>query len=219
MTISASVYLDNAIKNFTRSLFVPLGIFRDWMLIYFLMPLKAIFQSMPWTGVMLLAGAIGWTLGRRKIAITVMMFVFFIASSGYWVRAMITVYMVFASLIICSLIGIPLGIWASKKENRSNFALDMRVIFLRELLEGDPVVVNTQLLDYDTKRLHFLHYIDHESKNFTACLNESVGIHVNVDERETSKFSDEILRRIESLAEVHSKIPRPKQIMRQMGLR
>ena len=106
-----------------------------------------------------------------------------------------------------------------KKENRSNFALDMRVIFLRELLEGDPVVVNTQLLDYDTKRLHFLHYIDHESKNFTACLNESVGIHVNVDERETSKFSDEILRRIESLAEVHSKIPRPKQIMRQMGLR
>ena len=106
-----------------------------------------------------------------------------------------------------------------KKENRSNFALDMRVIFLRELLEGDPVVVNTQLLDYDTKRLHFLHYIDHESKNFTACLNESVGIHVNIDERETSKFSDEILRRIESLAEVHSKIPRPKQIIRQMGLR
>ena len=35
MTISASVYLDNAIKSFTRSLFVPLGIFRDWMLIYF----------------------------------------------------------------------------------------------------------------------------------------------------------------------------------------
>ena len=62
-------------------------------------------------------------------------------------------------------------------------------------------------------------YKDHESKNFTACLNESVGIHVNIDERETSKFSDEILRRIESLAEVHSKIPRPKQIIRQMGLR
>ena len=129
MTISASVYLDNAIKSFTRSLFVPLGAFRDWMLIYFLMPLKAIFQSMPWTGVMLLAGAIGWKLGKWKISITVMLFVFFIASSGYWVRAMITVYMVFASLIICSIIGIPLGIWASKKENRSKLVLNICDIF------------------------------------------------------------------------------------------
>ena len=129
MTISASVYLDNAIKSFTRSLFVPLGIFRDWMLIYFLMPLKAVFQSMPWTGVMLLVGAIGWKLGRWKISITVMLFVFFIASSGYWVRAMITVYMVFASLVICSLIGIPLGIWASKKENRSKLVLNICDVF------------------------------------------------------------------------------------------
>ena len=49
-------------------------------LIYFLMPLKAIFQSMPWTGVILLVGAIGWKLGRWRLALTVMLFVFFIAS-------------------------------------------------------------------------------------------------------------------------------------------
>ena len=93
LTVSASVYLDNAIKSFTRSLFVPLGIFRDWMLIYFLMPLKAVFQSMPWTGVILFVGAIGWKLGKMRLALTVMLFVFFIASSGYWVRAMITLYL------------------------------------------------------------------------------------------------------------------------------
>ena len=129
LTISASVYLDDAIKSFTRSLFVPLGIFRDWMLIYFLMPLKAVFQSMPWTGVILFVGALGWKLGKLRLALTVMLFVFFIASSGYWVRAMITVYMVFASLVICSIIGIPLGIWASKKLNRSKFVLNICDIF------------------------------------------------------------------------------------------
>ena len=129
LTVSASVYLDNGIKSFTRSLFVPLGIFRDWMLIYFLMPLKAIFQSMPWTGVILLVGAIGWKLGRWRLALTVMLFVFFIASTGYWVRAMITVYMVFASLVICALIGIPLGIWASKKESRTKIVLNICDIF------------------------------------------------------------------------------------------
>ena len=108
---------------------MPLGIFRDWMLIYFLMPLKAVFQSMPWTGVILFVGALGWKLGKLKLALTVMLFVFFIASSGYWVRAMITVYMVFASLVICSIIGIPLGIWASKKINRSKIVLNICDIF------------------------------------------------------------------------------------------
>ena len=43
----------------------------------FLMPLKAIFQSMPWTGVILFVGAIGWKLGRWRLALTVMLFVFF----------------------------------------------------------------------------------------------------------------------------------------------
>ena len=99
------------------------------MLIYFLMPLKAVFQSMPWTGVILFVGAIGWKLGKMRLALTVMLFVFFIASSGYWVRAMITLYMVFASLVICALIGIPLGIWASKKESRTKLVLNICDIF------------------------------------------------------------------------------------------
>ena len=46
------------------------------------MPLKAVFQSMPWTGVILFVGAIGWKLGKMRLALTVMLFVFFIASSG-----------------------------------------------------------------------------------------------------------------------------------------
>ena len=49
--------------------------------------------------------------------------------SGYWVRAMITLYMVFASLVICALIGIPLGIWASKKESRTKLVLNICDIF------------------------------------------------------------------------------------------
>ena len=105
-----------------------------------------------------------------------------------------------------------------KKESRSNFALDMRVVFLRELLEGAPVIVRTQLLDYDTKRLHFLHYIEHEVENYTACLNESVGIHIDMNQREVSCFSPDILRKIESISKSHLEIPRPIQLIRTIGL-
>ena len=124
-TISMSGYLDAIIRFITTSLFTPLGILRDFLLVYVFMPTKATFQSLPWVAVMALIGCVGWKLGRWKLALTVMAFVFFIAASGYWVRAMITLYMVFVSLCICALIGVPLGIWASKKDRRTRFVLNM----------------------------------------------------------------------------------------------
>ena len=63
-TISISGYLDWAIKFITTSLFVPLGIFRDFLLVYFFMPTKSMFQSMPWISVIVLVGCAGWKLGR-----------------------------------------------------------------------------------------------------------------------------------------------------------
>lgn len=124
-TISISVYLDAIIKFITTSLFTPLGILRDFLLIYLFVPTKAMFQSMPWIAVMALVGCVGWKLGRWKLALTVMLFTFFIAASGYWVRAVITLYMVFVSLCFCALIGIPLGIWAARKDRRTRFVLNL----------------------------------------------------------------------------------------------
>jgi len=124
-TVSISGYLDAMIKFITTSLFTPLGILRDFLLVYVFMPTKATFQSMPWVAVMALIGCVGWKLGRWKLALTVMGFVFFIAASGYWVRAVITLYMVFVALCICAAIGIPLGIWAAKKDRRTKFVLGL----------------------------------------------------------------------------------------------
>lgn len=124
-TISMSIYLDAVIAFITTSLFTPLGILRDFLLIYVFVPTKVVFQSMPWVAVMALVGCAGWKLGRWKLALTVMAFVFFIAASGYWVRAVITLYMVFVALCICTAIGIPLGIWAAKKDGRTKFVLGL----------------------------------------------------------------------------------------------
>lgn len=124
-TISMSIYLDAVIAFITTSLFTPLGILRDFLLIYVFVPTKVVFQSMPRVAVMALVGCAGWKLGRWKLALTVMAFVFFIAASGYWVRAVITLYMVFVALCICTAIGIPLGIWAAKKDGRTKFVLGL----------------------------------------------------------------------------------------------
>ena len=125
MTISLSGYLDAMIKFITTSLYKPLGALRDFLLIYVFVPTKAAFQYLPWIAVVTLVGCVGWRLGKFKLALTVILFVLFIATSGYWVRAMITLYMVFVSLIICAMIGIPGGIWASKKESRTKIVLNI----------------------------------------------------------------------------------------------
>ena len=124
-TISISGYLDWGIKFITTSLFVPLGIFRDFLLIYFFMPTKAMFQSMPWVSVIVLVGCAGWRLGKLKLALTVMFFVFLIAASGYWVRAMITLYMVSVAMVISVGFGIPIAIWASRKLSTTKLILNI----------------------------------------------------------------------------------------------
>ena len=124
-TISISGYLDWGIKFITTSLFVPLGIFRDFLLIYFFMPTKAMFQSMPWVSVIVLVGCAGWRLGKLKLALTVMFFVFLIAASGYWVRAMITLYMVSVAMVISVGFGVPIAIWASRKLSTTKLILNI----------------------------------------------------------------------------------------------
>jgi len=101
---------------------------------------------------------------------------------------------------------------------RSNFALDMRIIYLKELMEDAPVKVRTQLLDFDTKRIHFLHYIDHAHENFTACLNESVGIHVDMVHRKSTNFPINVYERIKKVAQEHQKIPIPESLDRTIGI-
>lgn len=105
-----------------------------------------------------------------------------------------------------------------KRENKSSFAIDMRAVYLRELLEGAPVVVKTQLVAHDAKRLHFLHSVEHETEGFVACLNEFVGIHVDMTTRRSSPFPDALRSRIEAIATAHADLPVPDAISRPIGL-
>ena len=116
LTISTSVFWDAIVDYITLNFYTVLGIFRDAFLVHFLIPIRTAITSIPWLAVVALVACFGWKLGKWRLALTVTLFVLFIATSGYWVRAMITVYMIVVSLMICALIGIPLGIWASKRD-------------------------------------------------------------------------------------------------------
>ncbi|MCY4050489.1 MAG: ABC transporter permease subunit [Gammaproteobacteria bacterium] len=116
LTISTSTFWDSIVDYITLHFYGPLASFRDAFLVYFLIPVRSAITGIPWIAIIALVACLGWKMGGWRLALIVCLFVFFIAASGYWVRAMITLYMVLVSLLICALLGIPLGIWASRRD-------------------------------------------------------------------------------------------------------
>lgn len=79
---------------------------------------EAFLQWLPWYMVVLLVGFIAWRLKNWKHALVymgLMVFMGFLALD-IWRFAMTTLAMIIAAVIICAIIGIPLGIWAAAND-------------------------------------------------------------------------------------------------------
>jgi glycine betaine/proline transport system permease protein len=84
-----------------------------------LIPFRNFILSIPTPAVILLVAAFALWLGGRKQAVLAAMFFSLVALSGWWDRSMITLYSVISAVSIAMLIGLPLGIVASRTERWS----------------------------------------------------------------------------------------------------
>lgn len=73
---------------------------------------------LPWYVVVLLIGLIAWRLRDWKSSVLFMALLVFLGflSSDIWRFAMTTLGMIVTAVLICAVIGIPLGIWAASKD-------------------------------------------------------------------------------------------------------
>lgn len=122
LVLSTAPFWDALVNWVTVTFFDPLQYVRNAMLLYVLIPTRDLFQQIPWTATVALVAAAGWSLGGLRLALVVSGFVLFIAFAGYWERSLITAYMVTVAVVICILIGLPIGIWASRSERRTKVA-------------------------------------------------------------------------------------------------
>ncbi|RUM98148.1 ABC transporter permease subunit [Pseudaminobacter arsenicus] len=122
LTLSTAPLWDGLVDWVMLYFFDPLQYFRDAMLLYVLIPVRSLFQQIPWTAMLALVAMAGWMLGGLRLAAIVSGFVLFIAFAGFWERSLITAYMVAVAVVLCILIGLPIGIWASKTERRAEMA-------------------------------------------------------------------------------------------------
>ena len=112
LMINTSAFWEELVKYININYFDNLENFKITLLTYFMLPIKKFFLGIPWPWFIIIITLIGWYFGKLKLATLCFVLSVFIVTTGLWQKAMITLYLCGSSVIIASLIGIPLGIWA-----------------------------------------------------------------------------------------------------------
>lgn len=115
----------------------------------------------------------------------------------------------------------PIGMDAGYRERSgmSVYTLEAHVSYLREVREGEPLRVTTQLLDLDHKRAHVFHAMRHGTDGRLLATEEVLLIHVHVAAGRSAPFAPEILSRLETIRKAHASLPKPQRAGRSIVLK
>lgn len=116
-TVTTAPFWSELVKQINISFFDQFEAVKTFMLLNMLIPVKRFLLALPWTWLVLLATLAGWQLGRWRLAMLCFTLSLFIVVTGLWELAMITVYLCGISVVIATLIGIPLGILAAENSS------------------------------------------------------------------------------------------------------
>jgi acyl-CoA thioester hydrolase len=105
-----------------------------------------------------------------------------------------------------------------KASNCSYFTLEAHITYLRELHAGDTVVVETQFLDSDTKRVHYAQRMLHQTEGWLSCVVEVMVSHVDLGAKKTAPFPEEMLDRVQAITAAHKGLSVPPQVGHRIGI-
>ncbi len=92
------------------------GWLRWFLITWVLIPFRDGLLWLPTTAVLCAIAAVGYAVGGRKSALLAAGFFAVVAATGWWDRAMITLYAVLSAVVIAACVGLPLGILAAQRK-------------------------------------------------------------------------------------------------------
>ena len=99
------------------------------------------------------------------------------------------------------------------------FVLEAHVTYDREVKQDDPLRITTQILDYDPKRVHYIHEMFHATEGYLAATNELMLMNIDYASRRSAPWPEFAMERLEKLAAAHKDLPVPKQAGRLIGIK
>ena len=124
--------------------------FRDALESWVLLPMRDAFLTIPWVGLVLFFGLVGYFINGRRPALLAAGMIAFISLAGFWWQAMWNFYQLTFAVLLAIIFGVPFGVWAATTARRINqtimFGLFMVMIaglikttgLARELIEAQP---------------------------------------------------------------------------------
>jgi acyl-CoA thioester hydrolase len=100
----------------------------------------------------------------------------------------------------------------------TTFCLEAHVTYHQEVRERDPLRFTTRLLDFDAKRIHYIHEMYHAVAGYLAATNELMSLHVSRATRRAAPMAADVLARLAAVQRAHDALPRPPQAGRAIGL-
>ncbi|MBC92559.1 MAG: thioesterase-like protein [Rhodospirillaceae bacterium] len=113
---------------------------------------------------------------------------------------------------------IGIGVDYLKSSKCSTFTLEAHITYERELMENDPMMFETQLLNFDKKRLHYVHMMYHADEGYLASTNELISLHVDMSERRSKNMPQYIIDQLNQISISHKLLTPPKQTGRVISI-
>src|SRR6516164_4040428 len=110
------------------------------------------------------------------------------------------------------------GLAYLQQTRHSTFTAEAHIRYLRELHAGAPVRVTFQLLDFDTKRMHYFEQLRHAEEGWLSATSENMVLHVDMTAKKTVPFPDFIAARLWKMKEAHARLPLPEGAGRRIAM-
>ena len=100
----------------------------------------------------------------------------------------------------------------------SYYTVETHIIYEREADFDDQLRITTQVLDFDTKRLHFNHEMFNAATNERLATCEQMLVHVDSKAAKSASIPTSVASALSAIKQSHSKLPTPPEIGRTMKI-
>ncbi|MFK7939200.1 MAG: ABC transporter permease [Roseovarius sp.] len=125
LTITTGPFWADAMQWINVNFFDTFDAIKTVILQWLMLPVKKFFAGIPWAWGIIAMGLIAGRVGGWKLGVMAVLLMTFIAASGLWAKAMVTIYLCGVSVLIATIIGIPLGIWAAQSQRAGRIILGL----------------------------------------------------------------------------------------------
>lgn len=112
-----------------------------------------------------------------------------------------------------------IGVAHKQALGKTTFTLGANIDFVKEVREGDRLRLTSQLVDYDHKRLHYIHCMYNDEQGYLAATNECLGMYIDLESRRSTSFNEAQMLRFQQELERGQQLPVPDECGRKLGIR